>query len=185
MASDDVREQRPGRLSKKRWITIAACAGVAIVFAIAVNRHALIRFAVRSAGLNLDLGYTLHFVVPTGYRGVFSISEDPMNGVSAGSGGHGEFIYSIPDSGHLVTTDITPMMTWHKTEATYRSGTVIRVEGSPTEIKCRDLAVISPAPSRKLILKYLIGNDQEASDWWSNRTDWLRIEKPDENERRE
>lgn len=185
MASVDVGEQRPARLSKRMWIIVAACAVASIVFVAAINRHALVRFAVRSLGLNLDLGYTVRYVVPDGYRGVFSISEDPVNGVPPGTGNHGELIYSIPDNGHLVTTDTTPLYTRHSGGATYRSGKPIELEGDPSEIRFRGLGVTSRAPSRELVIKDLIGTDQERNDWCSNDVDWFRIEKSDENERRE
>ena len=185
MASVDVGEQGATRLSKRMWIIVGACAVSAIVLAVAINRHALVRFAVRSLGLNLHLGYTVRFVVPDGYRGVFSISEDRVNGVPPGIGDHGEVIYSIPESGHLVTTDTTPLYTWYTAEATYRSGKVIGIEGDPAEIRFRGLGITSRAPSRELVIKDLIGTNQELNDWCSNDVDWFRIEKPDENERRE
>jgi hypothetical protein len=112
MASVDVGERTPLWLSKRMWITFA-CSVIAIAVVVADNRHALVRFAVRTLGLQLDLGYTVRYVVPDGYRGVFIISEDTVNGIPPGTGDHGEVIYSIPDDGRLVTTDTTPFYTRH------------------------------------------------------------------------
>ncbi len=175
-----VEVDKRSRFSKRMWFIVVVCAFVVIVFPAILNRYALVRFAVRSLGLHLEPGYAVHYVVPNGYRGVFSISEDPMNGVPPSFGEHGEFVYSIPKSGHLVTTDATPMVILHKTKATYRSGKPIEVEGDSTEIKFRELGVGSTGPSREMIFEQLIGIDQEVNDWWADRKVWFRIEKSDE-----
>jgi hypothetical protein len=177
MASVNADPHPPLRLPKRSMIILVAIAFAAIVFTAVLSRHALVRFAVQSLGFHLDLGYTVRFVMPDGFHGVFTISEDPVNGIPPGTRVHGEVIYSIPESGHLVTTDITPLMTWHTSVATYKSGKVIGFEGDPSEIRLRGVTGFgSDGKSRTLI-----GTNQQLNDWFSNGVDWFRIENSDEN----
>ena len=167
------------------WIIVAACAVIVLAVMGFANRRVIVRFAVRSLGLNWNLGCTVRYVVPDGFRGVFSISEDPVNGIPPSTGDHGEIVYSIPDNGHLVTTDATPLYTRHSGGAMYRSGKPIELEGDPAGIRFRGLGYLQSAPSSEFVIRDLIGTYEEANDWRSNRVDWFRIEKPVENERRD
>lgn len=169
MANVHASEQTSSHISRRLWIGISSSIVVTMLVGV-VNQRGLLRFAVRSLGLHLDAGYTVRYVVPDGYRGVFTVSEDCEHGSQPEAGNHGEVIYRIPDSGHLVTTDVTPLMTLHKCEAMFRNGEFIGIEGDPSEIRLRGLTGFdSDGKSRTLI-----GTHQEANDWWSDRKDWFK-----------
>jgi hypothetical protein len=143
------------------------------------NQYRIERLAVRRLGLLLDLGYTVHYVVPDGYRGVFTVCEDSASGTPPEQRGR-EFVYRIPDSGHLDSSDTTPIQTMHRATASYQSGEVIPYEGEPLEISLRGLSAVSPdGKSRDLI-----GTRNEVDNWRSHRVDWFRIEPTEQPPRR-
>ena len=98
------------------YAPLAGGVAVLLVAACFFARHSeqLLRWAVRTGYLLLDLGYTVRIVVPNGFRGVLTITEDTEDGqapVRIGS----TFEYRIPHSGMLRTNDAIPLMTWHWT----------------------------------------------------------------------
>jgi hypothetical protein len=173
MVPADTIYRTPRRTRRESWRAIAGAAVVLlIVLVLAASRERLIRFAVRSLGLPLRLGYTVHYVVPDGYRGIFTIHENPADGTPPKVLENGEIVYEIPPSGHLETSDITPILTGRKLKASYRSGPMIGIEGEPLEIKLRGVSGIGSDGK----MRDLIGTAGQVRNWFATHDDWHRIE---------
>src|SRR5438874_300501 len=54
----------------------------------------------------------IHFIVPTGYRGVFVITRDEHSSTRPSTSGE-KIVYTIPPSGVLSIADDAPLRAWH------------------------------------------------------------------------
>lgn len=170
----------PGRrspLNQRRQRTfqfyapLAGAVALLLVAACFFARHSeqLLRWAVRTGYLHLDLGYTVRIVVPNGFRGVVTITEDTEDGQAPVRIGN-TFEYHIPHSGLLRTNDAIPFMTWHRPEARYTDGSPLRTEGRDVggedEIMLRGLGSGS-VDDGSLDWYYVVGTRDDVDDWFS------------------
>ena len=101
-------------------------------------------------------GPPVHYVVPDGYRGVFTIELDP-NGGQMVPVTNGEFVVSIPSNGKLSVSSFDFIKGRHMETAEYASGAALSLGHSPTNIALR-LVAVSPDLKRAI---YVVGTKDE------------------------
>src|SRR5262245_27574110 len=65
---------------------------------------------------------TFHFRLPTEYRGVFAIVEDPKNSFVVAEDSDGVLDIVVPADGVLFVRSLPQIYQWHKTIATFADG---------------------------------------------------------------
>jgi hypothetical protein len=104
-------------------------------------------------------GLPVEFVVPDGYRGVFSVTLDPATG-SAVPVTNGQFVLSIPSAGKLRISSWDCIGGRHVVSARYASGGALPPGHDENAISLR---AVTFNPDTKTAV-YLIGTQREASD---------------------
>lgn len=66
--------------------------------------------------------YTVHFVLPDGYRGAFKIIEDADNRANPVTISDDVVTVSVPFDGIVKVTDVGFLTKWHSQKATYSNG---------------------------------------------------------------
>ena len=69
---------------------------------------------------------TVAIVLPADFLGTFEIIEDRQNGTAVQLA-DSQYVYTVPQSGRLVTKDIRPFLKWHTTIASFQSGETLLV----------------------------------------------------------
>lgn len=72
-------------------------------------------------------GLTVHFVLPTDFRGAIAVCEDP-NGVDWPAPRNNSYQLQVPPSGELRFKTIAPLRNWHGESAAFQGGAAIEKE---------------------------------------------------------
>jgi hypothetical protein len=122
----------------------------------------------------------VRFIVPDGFRGIFTVRQDARNGTPPIVAGN-TTEYRIPRNGCLVSADMRALRSWHRLQGEYVSGEDLPVLGyaknSGSNVLLRILA--SGADDNIFML---VGTDEEEREYRRTREVWLRIDSVESQE---
>ena len=115
------------------------------------------------------------FVVEKGFRGMFVVQQDP-HAARAPKDNQGAWVYKIGATGELKTQTVQPLLSWHKTSATYSDGTELEFAAvGPIEpYKDNIVKVRSLFADSKGRHYFLVGTEEELARAVKNRAN-LRL----------
>ena len=111
---------------------------------------------------------SVHYVLPNGYTGVFTIVLDEASGVDVERKGW-TYVYEIPLNGVLKVRSLSPLQQMHSETAAYQDGTGIPVYNSTVKPDVIALRHGRGSGSRRIgdknvgptILTYVIGTQEQ------------------------
>ena len=116
-------------------------------------------------GCTERVGLPEHFVVPDNYRGLFTVTVDPIRGISVPVT-NGEFVFTIPADGKVCISSSKSLDGLHYLDATYASGQPLPHEYNPTNVSLRVIAgrldKKTGRDTKRVV--FLIGTKKEAED---------------------
>ena len=116
-------------------------------------------FLLVACGCSERRGLPVQFVLPAGYRGVFSVKLDPNGGIPVPIT-NGQFVVVIPQNGKVSLSSFDCISGRHVVSARYASGSVLPTSYPDTNVSLR---VVNFSPEAKTIV-YLIGTQKEADE---------------------
>jgi hypothetical protein len=167
----EAQSQWQGRLE-----TIFQEAQIAELKSTVIDRTAMrrVELEIIEQSTQVDAGYSVRFVLPRGYSGVFTISEAqeaeaPL--VFAPVSPDVEHTYVIPADGHLVTSNMGPLMSKFRAQAEYNDGNAISIDSRDDQCTYWRLPFVVD-----LSFRGMIGTEQDVENWLCTHDDWFTIE---------
>ena len=123
-----------------------------------------------------DRHYRVEYVVPDGFHGIFVVQYDPSHGTPPER--NGDFArYRIPESGLLLTTDVSVLYEWHAESATYASGKKVDDRLGPSGEGHMLIGLIGFNDKQRSMT--LIGTQAEAKQYRVDKKVWFEILRQD------
>jgi hypothetical protein len=114
--------------------------------------------------------WTIHVILPTGYRGEVRFILDPESGIDV-PWRWGTYTYRIPDNGGMRVRDFSPFQQWHNESWTYPDGTAIpeawHVDNLPLGDPRRNVGpvLVHAGGSDGYRIAFFIGSFREYHEW--------------------